>query len=342
MDRELLCNWFGLPADAWPPDHYRLLGLPPGEADVALIEQRVHQRLDEVRRYQVRHPEPATEAMNRLAQAFVCLTDTTQKRRYDEGLFGPSHPAPLPPPPPPPPPPHGLPTGAHVWLYTPGMAGPGEAPPVRVPPAVVEMIPPVEVVPPPPPPSPVPVPPPAPPIDEVVNAARNSPQARAGISTRRALYQRVAQTRQLLRSWYQLGRYLEDPAAPMNRGQVREMYRLLERIEVELHDFPLMGEAGQPGYLIVTLAQLEKDERKVVTLEQPHRESLARDWKAGLKFLLAHRDYLRDEVRLHRRRGWWDRSVRSARALLNEQAWVSLVVLLGLVALGIAVWRSAM
>ena len=100
----------------------------------------------------------------------------------------------------------------------------------------------------------------------------------------------------------------------MSRVQVREMYKLLERVEVELHDFPLMGEAGQPGYLVVTLAQLEKDERKAVTLERPHRESLARDWKAGLKFLKAHRDYLREEVKTHRRRGWWDRTVRVGRA----------------------------
>ena len=64
MDRELLCSWFGLPAEAWPPDYYRLLGLPPGEA-AALIEQRVHQSR-RGRRYQVMHPEPATEAMNRL------------------------------------------------------------------------------------------------------------------------------------------------------------------------------------------------------------------------------------------------------------------------------------
>src|SRR5215207_2282322 len=88
MSHHLICTWLGLPADAWPPDHYRLLGLEPGETDTALIEQRVHQRLDSVRRYQMMHPEQATEAMNRLAQAFVCLTEPAAKRAYDQSLPG--------------------------------------------------------------------------------------------------------------------------------------------------------------------------------------------------------------------------------------------------------------
>src|SRR6516165_12035117 len=82
MNHDLICTWFGLPAGGWPPDHYRLLGLEPGESDAQRIEQRVHQRLDAVRRYQMRHPEQATEAMNRLAQAYVCLTEPASKHAY--------------------------------------------------------------------------------------------------------------------------------------------------------------------------------------------------------------------------------------------------------------------
>src|ERR1700676_713642 len=97
MSHEIICAWLGLPADGWPPDHYRLLGLEPGEPDVSLIEQRVHQRLDSIRRYQMMHPEQATEAMNRLAQAFVCLTEPCAKRCYDTNVLGlkvPESPAP--------------------------------------------------------------------------------------------------------------------------------------------------------------------------------------------------------------------------------------------------------
>src|SRR5918911_87498 len=97
MNHELICAWLGIPPDQWPPDHYRLLGLPPGEPDPNLIEQRVHERLDAVRRYQMMHPEQATEAMNRLAQAFVCLTEPASKRLYDDALLG-ARPAGAPPP----------------------------------------------------------------------------------------------------------------------------------------------------------------------------------------------------------------------------------------------------
>ena len=93
MSHELICEWLGLPAGSWPPDHYRLLGLEPGESDPELIEQRVHQRLDSVRHYQMAHPELATEAMNRLAQAYVCLTDSSSKQPYDAALLGGAAPA---------------------------------------------------------------------------------------------------------------------------------------------------------------------------------------------------------------------------------------------------------
>src|SRR5438094_7222583 len=87
MTHELICTWLGLPPEeGWPPDHYRLLGLPPGEGNPELIEQRVHQRLDSVRAYQMTHPEEATEAMNRLAQAFVCLTEPAARQIYDASL----------------------------------------------------------------------------------------------------------------------------------------------------------------------------------------------------------------------------------------------------------------
>jgi len=88
MSHELICSWLELAEEDWPPNHYRLLGLTPGEDDTALIEQRCQQRLDSVRRYQMMYPEQATEAMNRLAQAFVCLTEPESKKQYDADLLG--------------------------------------------------------------------------------------------------------------------------------------------------------------------------------------------------------------------------------------------------------------
>src|SRR5579863_1838601 len=73
MNSQILCNWLG--TRAWPPDHYSLLGVDPGETDGARIEQRCQERMAKLRCFQLAHPEEATEGMNRVAQAFISLTD---------------------------------------------------------------------------------------------------------------------------------------------------------------------------------------------------------------------------------------------------------------------------
>jgi hypothetical protein len=87
MDFQLIASWLGLPAGPWPPDHYTLLGLQPGETDTCRIEQAVHERLMRVRSYQLTHPVVATEAMMRLAKAFDCLTNPMAKKAYDKAHF---------------------------------------------------------------------------------------------------------------------------------------------------------------------------------------------------------------------------------------------------------------
>src|SRR5262245_30579795 len=87
-DPAVIGAWLGLPHGPWPPDHYTLLGLPRGETDTGRIERLAQQRMETVRRYQLANPEMATEALNRLAQAFVCLTDTKAKAAYDHQLLG--------------------------------------------------------------------------------------------------------------------------------------------------------------------------------------------------------------------------------------------------------------
>lgn len=81
-----LCAWLELPPGTWPPDHYTLLGLPPGRGDVAAIEERVMERMERLRPHQLKHPELVTEGMNRLAQALVCLTDRDARAAYDRSL----------------------------------------------------------------------------------------------------------------------------------------------------------------------------------------------------------------------------------------------------------------
>src|SRR5438132_12730039 len=87
MDHSLIRTWLQLPPGNWPPDHYTLLGLAPGESDRRRIERRVQERIERVRKQQLMRPDEATEAMSRLAQALVCLTDREAKKAYDRVLM---------------------------------------------------------------------------------------------------------------------------------------------------------------------------------------------------------------------------------------------------------------
>ncbi|MFQ3593279.1 MAG: hypothetical protein SNJ82_08845, partial [Gemmataceae bacterium] len=346
---------------------YRLLGLAPGESNLTLIEQRVHERLDEVRRYQVAYPEPATEAMNRLAQAFVCLSDPQKKKAYDATLLSArgetAQPAAT------------LSRSAALlaplvrekvaevevggeplreepfrFLYDPTAMGPGgiPLPPVRrvngatalvsesetaEPGAVVEVLPP-------PPLPPLPLPAARVPIEEFQRLAQNAPVMRKGLNTLRAVFERITLTRNLLTAWEGLAVYLEDPKRPLKRNEAVEMYRRLEQIEDDLVDFPLLGESGQPGYMILSLTRLNKS-KNIVNLDAAQRDSLARDWLAVRAFLEAHLEFLRQRSKEVRDQGWLHGCFQCARALLNEQPLAAVLILGGLVALGIAVWRQA-
>jgi hypothetical protein len=370
MSRELICSWLGLPPGEWPPNHYTLLGLSPGECDLHLIEMRVHQRLDAVRRYQMCHPEPATEAMNRLAQAFVCLTEPAAKRRYDVDVLG----LPLP----------AVATAtaepeisaattngvewtnghasASVDTVTgehsaPGSPTPAPAsdtkvivvgsndtvpspPPIRRPPptdpefAVADLLP--LLVDSTPPSSPTPPPPSAPKIDPAAELAR-SHQARRGLGSRRAFLQRARQTRRLLELWRQLGQYLASSRRRLPRAAEAEpLVNLLEELDAELVTFPpVLGEAGQPGYHVVNLARQEDlDHPAFHLLDREERKSISRDWQSGLNLLEAHRSFLLGELRCLRRRGMCYWVVRTVRAFVNERP---TVVLLGLAALALLI-----
>src|SRR2546422_757370 len=76
--------------------------------------------------------------------------------------------------------------------------------------------------------------------------------------------------------------------------------------------------------------------RDIQNLTPSQRESLQRDWAAGLRFLEAHRDFLRDQVRRDRQRTWGKRLVRAV-LLLEVGPLVALVVVVALLAAGIAI-----
>jgi hypothetical protein len=363
MDNDLICSWLRLSPGTWPPDHYRLLGLQLGEDNAELIEQHVHERLDTVRRYQMMHPEQATEAMNRLAQALVCLTEPSSKKSYDAqlGIVAPAPPAPMPPVADSPASPLIPQPNKLDWLPSSPADVPVALPPspAAVPNSVAASPPPVTQPPPLPPtveagetpvspaplPMAIPVPPPLPmglplePADLVQEAAQSGP-ARRGIATKRGIYQRIARTRRLLRLWNDLGKYLSPPKRRLSRSaDGPELVRILSEIANLLKGFPpLLGEAGQPGYLVLALTQV--DTVKVFQSFSPlQREALSRDWGAGVKLLTAHRDFLRQELRALRRRPLRQRFLRASWALIVDQPG-TVLLLLALLAINVALWRS--
>jgi hypothetical protein len=343
MSHELICSWLGLPSESWPPDHYHLLGLKPGEDDTALIEAHVHQRIDSVRCYQMRYPEQATEAMRLLARAFDCLTDPAGKKAYDAELLGTSAVATIEPP-----------SRAVLeardplaWLYDPPpLRGSGQAASGAVGPSDPTIIaaPTIEM-----PPLPAETPADAPaapevvatePSDPVLEAASSAP-ARRRLNTKRGLYSRIVLTRRLIRTWTQVGKYLSSPKRRLNRpSEATDLISLLDEIQDLLRRFPpLMGEAGQPGYLVVTLSQLV-----IVptfqTMDLKARKALSEDWKRGLKLLTAHRDVLRQEIRVMRRRAVSTQIARAFYALPSDWPVAFALFLLALLALNFAFWRD--
>ena len=58
-----------------------LLGLAHDEHDLAVVEKRVQDCMNKLRTYQLSYPEEATEGMNRLAEAFITLTEACGQGR---------------------------------------------------------------------------------------------------------------------------------------------------------------------------------------------------------------------------------------------------------------------
>src|SRR6478752_9972264 len=86
MTQDKLRGWLRIPDGPWPPNYYALVGLPVGTGSSEEIEARVLERLELLRRYQLPHPDEATEGMNLLARALDTLTDPQARTAYDRSL----------------------------------------------------------------------------------------------------------------------------------------------------------------------------------------------------------------------------------------------------------------
>jgi hypothetical protein len=360
MDRELIGSWLQISLGNWPPDHYTLLGLTAGESNVVQIEQQVFERMEIVRRYQLTHPEPATEAMNRLAQALICLTDPATKRAYDASLTSEASPDSEPPKPAAAASPPTLSiaeaTDPLAWLFGPWNPAANE---FGHPPALLHTQMDWQAEPPPPRArlESGPAEEENPTVEsesvaeETLFASREEPEpsepgarqppisevSRRGLGTKRALYYRIARTRQLIWAWEQAGKYLNPPRRLKRPSEATEIIRHMHVIRELLQTFPpLLGKAGQPGYLVLSLARQQMIVPMLQSLLPSQRDVLARDWQAGHKLLMEHRNFLRQELRALRQRNRWLQGVRSFTASLFHSPGL-LLLLIGLLAFNLAV-----
>jgi hypothetical protein len=349
MDRELICTWLNITSADWPPDHYTLLGLPRGEGDLRRIEQNVHDRLARLRCYQLSHPEPATAAMNLLAQAFSCLTNPVAKQTYDAKLLGRTV----------------FESQVLTAISARSRVRESDVPTERMEAvavatvtnvtavadtAVVETLPaqvvsqaqidwqatappvrlsaPTET-------AEVPVARPADssqtidPLAVEVDRALSSRAARRGLATSRQLLERVWVTRQLLREWQLLGKTLSRLCQQQKGpGDDAEIGTRLNNVADFMRVFPrLLGRPGMPGYRVMVLRRMPSAVKVIQDLDAGQRKALAKDWLAGHTLLLGYRRFLLRKLRLRRATPPWARAVGSARALLADHAGVILTIL---------------
>ena len=79
-------KWLNIPEGERPPNHYLLLGLDRFESDPSTIRQAADERSKAVRPRCLKYPEVATQLLNEIAKARVCLIDPDRKAAYDELL----------------------------------------------------------------------------------------------------------------------------------------------------------------------------------------------------------------------------------------------------------------
>lgn len=337
MNAELLRGWLGLDDGAWPPDPHRLLGVAPGERDLARIEHQVQERLAKLRCHQISHPDEATEGMNRLAQAFVALMDGCAKAAppapvtpASESAIGET-----------PMPPTSSDTISDRRTQLDWQAAP---PPVRraTPTPVIAAAPPTAVV------SgngvdklskEIPRAKPAP--GDIANTqlirqlAETSPEGRAGLGTLESVIRRIDDTRRLLTAWNDAGRWLRDPKRKLGKSaDDQELSARLAAVHAALKNYPaILGHPGTPGYRVAGTARLSLGAFFIRGMDLPHRELLSLDWTNGRKVLLAYRRYLRQHLKKLRRRGPLALAMHAVRSFVNDHPYV---VTFGLIAIAVA------
>lgn len=338
MNQEILCTWLGLPKTGWPPDACTLLGLPPGSHDLPTIEQRVQERMAKLRCYQISYPDEATEGMNRLAEAFLRLTEVNGKPAGTD-----AHTLP--------PPVRDVRDETFIsnkldtkvdWRDAPPPVRaesrePADAPDAPDTPVLVEEEPAtagesILIA----KPFVAPVRPHQRAIDWhlVRTLASESDEATSNLGTLEAVIARVEQTRRLLYLWDKLGKHLYAVPKKTSLKEAELFAARLAALVEGMQPYPaILGQPGKPGYRVIVQARLRLPLGTVRALADEQRADLLFDWQAGRQVLLAHRRYLRQTFKSMRHRTALGLLLHAIRAMLNDHPWLTLlgVALLGVV-----------
>jgi hypothetical protein len=174
-------------------------------------------------------------------------------------------------------------------------------------------------------------------IDPLRELARSRP-ARKGLYTRRAVTKRIAATRQLLEIWNELGEVIA-PCRRLQKPQARQLHLLLEEAAAEVHRFPpILGRAGKPGFLVLSLNEHE-GARTFQSLDEGQRAALKTDWENARRLLLEHGDFLDELLNELRNQTFRQRLRRAVSCAVRDQPWVAVLLLL-LFAVNLVLWGA--
>jgi hypothetical protein len=358
MNPEKLRGWLNLPDGPWPPDYYALAGLAPGDGTAGELEARLLERLELLRRYQLPHPDEATEGMNLLARALDTLTDPEARRAYDAKIGVKPRTRVEPP---------SLPGDDVLNTLFPGIpllpaAAEGSAPDTILAdePRGDEGILPDEILLPDVDDDPdldddpefiddggsrdlpeavlLPV---VPPLPAMAKLADDAPPRLVPLSPTREVYAELARVRKVLRVWERARPYLADTERTFTRrtdsvalmGCLAELRPLLPTVT------DLIGQPNKPGGIVAALARQRLGFDTFRSLLPSQREALAKDFRAAHYRLSGYYDDLRDEVRRRTEKGFGRRVwAPTVRHLINYPEWA--LIPIGMVLLAVAAVRS--
>lgn len=323
MNQEMLCTWLGVAKTEWPPDPRTLLGLRPDEQDPTIIEKRVQDRMAKLRCYQLSYPEEATEGMNRVAEAFIALTEV-QKSAQESGIVATARVDETVSAPP-----------SAEWQEAPPpvrqerMVSPG---PQTDPDFVTPILPSKPYV------------APETPIRRGIDLelmrelAEESEEASSNLATLEAVIERVDRTRALLHAWDRLGKHFKGTVKKISPKELDAYAARLDRVARALEGFPaFLGSPGKPGYRVAVQARLRLPLTLVRGMSEDQREELTSDWQTGRQVLLAHRRYLRRLFKSMRHRSALGLFFHAVRSIVNDHPIWTLVAFFLAIAILLAV-----